>query len=70
MLRLTPIDDFRYFINSDRLIQLGWREEVSWEEGLKMTFDWYKDNSSRFGNIEAALVPHPRAGLDALTNSF
>ena len=24
-------NDFRYHINSDRLFQLGWREQVGWE---------------------------------------
>ena len=27
-------NDFRYHINSERLFSLGWRELVSWEEGL------------------------------------
>lgn len=58
-------NDLRYHINSDRLFELGWREQVSWEEGLQRTFDWYRQNSSRFGNIEAALVAHPRAGLES-----
>jgi len=57
-------NDFRYHINSDRLCQLGWREQVSWMEGLRLTVNWYKENSSRFGNIETALVAHPRAGMD------
>lgn len=57
-------NDLRYHINSARLIELGWREQVSWEDGLRTTFEWYQRNSSRFGNIEAALVAHPRAGLD------
>lgn len=57
-------NDFRYHINSDRLFELGWRELVSWEVGLKRTFDWYKTNSDRFGNIDSALEAHPRAGLD------
>lgn len=57
-------NDFRYHINSDRLCQLGWREQVSWMDGLRLTVDWYKQNSSRFGNIETALVAHPRAGMD------
>jgi len=58
-------NDLRYHINSDRLKVLGWREEVSWEQGLKMTYDWYLKNSDRFGNIDAALVAHPRFGLKA-----
>ena len=27
-------NDFRYHINSDRLISLGWKEQVTWEEGI------------------------------------
>ena len=61
-------NDLRYHINSDRLFELGWREQVSWEEGLRTTFDWYQKNSLRFGDIESALVAHPRAGLDKGVN--
>lgn len=61
-------NDLRYSINSDKLFELGWREQVSWEEGLQMTYDWYVKNSSRFGEIESALAAHPRAGLDKGTN--
>jgi len=57
-------NDLRYHIKSDRLIELGWKELVSWDVGLSRTFDWYKDNSDRFGDIDSALVAHPRAGLD------
>lgn len=62
-------NDFRYHINSSRLIELGWKEQISWETGLQRTFDWYKKFSSRFGDIESALVAHPRAGLDKGTNA-
>jgi len=57
-------NDLRYHINSDRLFDLGWREQVSWENGIRLTYQWYRDHSHRFGNIDAALVAHPRAGLD------
>jgi dTDP-D-glucose 4,6-dehydratase len=57
-------NDLRYHINSDRLHDLGWREEMSWEEGIAITFEWYKKHSFRYGNIEHALVAHPRAGLE------
>lgn len=30
-------NDFRYGMNSDKLRQLGWKQEVDWEEGLKKT---------------------------------
>lgn len=61
-------NDLRYYINSTKLHELGWKELVSWEEGLKITFEWYRDNSSRYGNIESALVAHPRVGIDKGVN--
>jgi UDP-glucose 4,6-dehydratase len=61
-------NDFRYHINSTKLHQLGWREQVSWEEGLRRTFEWFKLFSERFGNIDTALVAHPRAGIDKGVN--
>lgn len=61
-------NDFRYHINSSRLHELGWTEQVSWEEGLKRTFNWYKSHSDRFGNIDNALIAHPRAGIDKGVN--
>jgi UDP-glucose 4,6-dehydratase len=53
-------NDLRYTINSGKLHDLGWKEEMSWEEGLKITVEWYKKYTSRYGNIDAALVAHPR----------
>lgn len=61
-------NDLRYHINSSKLLALGWKEEVSWEDGLQKTFDWYKLNSARFGDIDTALQAHPRAGLDKGVN--
>lgn len=57
-------NDLRYHINSDRLFELGWREQVSWEDGIKLTYDWFEKNSHRYGDIESALVAHPRAGAE------
>jgi len=56
-------NDLRYTINSGKLHELGWREEMDWDEGLKTTVEWYKKHTSRFGNIEDALVAHPRIGV-------
>jgi len=53
-------NDLRYTINSDKLHELGWREEMSWEEGLSATVEWYKNYTHRYGNIDQALVAHPR----------
>ena len=35
-------NDFRYCVDSNKLLELGWRTEVDFEEGLKRTIDWYK----------------------------
>ena len=61
-------NDLRFHINSERLFELGWREQVTWDEGLWRTHEWYIKNSSRFGDIEPALQAHPRAGPDKGTN--
>lgn len=61
-------NDLRYHINSNRLHELGWREQVSWEDGLKVTFNWYRQFSGRYGNIDNALVAHPRVGIDKGVN--
>jgi len=53
-------NDLRYTINSSKLHELGWRELMPWEEGLRTTVEWYKNNTSRYGNIDQALVAHPR----------
>ena len=53
-------NDLRYTINSTKLHKLGWTEKMPWDEGLKTTVDWYKKYTDRYGNIEQALVAHPR----------
>jgi len=71
MIKYVPdrkFNDLRYTINSTKLHELGWREEMNWEEGLKLTVDWYKKYSSRYGNIDMALVPHPRIGTKPIGN--
>jgi UDP-glucose 4,6-dehydratase len=53
-------NDLRYTINSQKLHALGWEEKMSWEEGLKTTVEWYKKYTGRYGNIDDALIAHPR----------
>jgi dTDP-D-glucose 4,6-dehydratase len=53
-------NDLCYTINSSKLHELGWVEHMSREEGLAITVDWYKQYSGRYGNIDTALVAHPR----------
>ena len=56
-------NDLRYTINCSKLSALGWTETTSWEEGLKATVEWYKEHTARYGNIDSALVAHPRQGM-------
>jgi len=58
-------NDLRYTINSEKLHELGWKEEYTWEKGLKETVEWYTTHEDRYGNIDAALLAHPRM-LDAV----
>ncbi|MCR4335280.1 MAG: dTDP-glucose 4,6-dehydratase [archaeon] len=38
--------DLRYSLNSSKLESLGWKPEKNFEEGLKETVDWYKNNKA------------------------
>jgi dTDP-glucose 4,6-dehydratase len=39
-----PGHDRRYSMNSDKLRNLGWKPEISWEEGIQKTVQWYIEN--------------------------
>lgn len=54
-------NDKRYAINSQKLNNLGWNPIVGWEEGLKITKEWYLENESNWENkLEESLKPHPK----------
>lgn len=36
-------NDFRYSINSNKLLKLGWKPEINFNDGLKNTLEWYKN---------------------------
>ncbi|RZC53984.1 hypothetical protein C5167_012835 [Papaver somniferum] len=55
-----PFNDQRYFLDDQKLKKLGWQERTSWEEGLKITTEWYRNNPDWWGDVTAALLPHPR----------
>jgi dTDP-D-glucose 4,6-dehydratase len=55
-------NDMRYDISTSKLHALGWRPQISFDEGLRHTHDWYcqPDVEARWGSgVEAALRPHP-----------
>jgi UDP-glucose 4,6-dehydratase len=60
-----PFNDVHYHLDSSKLAKLGWREEVTWEEGLLRTVEWYRVNSGNWGDLTSCLVAHPRRGLTA-----
>ncbi|KAL3503067.1 hypothetical protein ACH5RR_037516 [Cinchona calisaya] len=55
-----PFNDQRYFLDDQKLKNLGWSERTVWEEGLKKTMNWYISNPDWWGDVTGALLPHPR----------
>lgn len=53
------INDKRYKIDSSNLMSLGWSPKVDFDEGLKITIDWYRTHQNYWDNGEFALKPHP-----------
>lgn len=45
-----PFNDTPSHLDSTKLIDLGWREETGWEEGLRKTVEWYRLNSNNWGD--------------------
>ncbi|KAL3613710.1 Rhm1p [Castilleja foliolosa] len=55
-----PFNDQRYFLDDQKLKNIGWSERTTWEEGLKKTMEWYTNNPEWWGDVSGALIPHPR----------
>ena len=34
-------NDQRYYLETSKLSELGWKESVEWEAGIKETIEWY-----------------------------
>uniref|UniRef100_M4B7K6 NAD(P)-binding domain-containing protein n=1 Tax=Hyaloperonospora arabidopsidis (strain Emoy2) TaxID=559515 RepID=M4B7K6_HYAAE len=54
-----PSNDHRYVIDATKIRGLGWKEKVSWQEGLRKTVKWFIRHRHRFTNIDQALEAHP-----------
>ena len=47
-----PGHDIRYALNSNKIIKkLGWKPKVNFQEGIKLTFEWYNKNKSYYKNL-------------------
>ena len=47
-----PGHDVRYALNSKKIMkQLKWKPKVNFDQGIKMTFDWYKNNKLYYKSI-------------------
>jgi UDP-glucose 4,6-dehydratase len=55
-----PFNDQRYFLDDEKLKNLGWSARTTWEEGLRKTMEWYTSNPEWWGDVSGALIPHPR----------
>ena len=49
--------DRRYAISNDKITsELGWRPSLTFEEGIKLTIDWYLHHQDWIRNIESKKV--------------
>jgi len=49
-----PGHDFGYAVNPDKLTgELGWKPEMNFEDGLRETIDWYKNNQDWWKKIKS-----------------
>ena len=47
-----PGHDIRYALNSNKIKKrLKWRPKISFNKGIKLTFEWYKDNKSYYKSL-------------------
>jgi UDP-glucose 4,6-dehydratase len=58
-----PFNDVRYYLSYDRLQELGWKQNVSFDQGLVETVEWYKNITPETYWTHAAIAslePHPQ----------
>jgi dTDP-glucose 4,6-dehydratase len=59
-----PGHDLRYAIDSSKLrVELGWRPEFNFEEGLAFTVDWYLANETWWRGVRESSYDGRRLGL-------
>ncbi len=48
-----PGHDLRYAVDSSKIRAMGWKPSVDFEEGLKETIEWYKENRAWWEKIKS-----------------
>ncbi|KZF25864.1 NAD(P)-binding protein [Xylona heveae TC161] len=55
-----PFNDRRYAIDGSKLRNLGWEQKTTFDEGLRITVEWYrKYGTTWWGDISRILTPFP-----------
>jgi dTDP-D-glucose 4,6-dehydratase len=55
-----PFNDQRYATDGSKLAALGWQPKTDFDNGLRMTVDWYKQfGEVWWGDISRVLTPFP-----------
>jgi len=57
--RDRAINDTRYKMDNTKIQNLGWVPQVSWDDGVQRTVEWYRRNADNWGSIEPYLQAHP-----------
>ena len=54
-------NDQRYFLETSKIAELGWVEQVQWEQGIKATIEWFLQHGDTWfsKDISGALAAHP-----------
>ncbi|KAJ4304106.1 hypothetical protein N0V88_001716 [Collariella sp. IMI 366227] len=65
-----PYNDHRYAVDATKLRQLGWEQKMSFEEGLRVTVEWYRRFGERWWvDIGKVLSPFPvLAGTEVISD--
>jgi len=65
-------NDRRYFISHEALSKMGWQSAISFEEGLRETVNWYKNNLNHWDEdlVKQSLSAHPEFQVDDDTENF
>lgn len=76
-----PFNDRRYAVDGTKLRKLGWKQRVTFEEGLATTVEWYGRFSNWWGPIDNILLapfpvlegdhviaPEPSRKIEAVVN--